>query len=54
MMQKSEIIEWLNSIDADEVGIDEGGLSLSTADGSAYCEDEEEREGWFFFSSLCA
>lgn len=28
MIAKQELIAWLNSIDADEVGIDEGGMNL--------------------------
>lgn len=38
MINKYELIEWLSNIDAEFVGIDEGGLVLQSTDGNAYIE----------------
>lgn len=50
MMQVAEIKAWLDTLgDAEYVGVDEGGLTLQTPDGSAWLEIggivEEDEKG---------
>ena len=39
MMSKAEVLEWVNALPDDaEIGVDEGGLCLTTPDGKDWCE----------------